>query len=766
VASVKRVRLPIVDEEGRERGTLEISLLLRTKAPAGIPLLVDERGDPDRAPDLEPVQLLEGKGYLYSIEIPGESGVINVDKDEIFWPDTDRGDRGRLWSGLNTGTVHVQIQRDGAAVGTTAFEVRPAKLDYLQSYRWMLRDIAATTAELTMYPFAPAEQRFAIDPERDAETLYQRFAFLHSLLASEDFQASMQQILTRPHVTWEEVEHISTPAERIRASSALARALTGPGPRVPRPGAPRADPLRTLPTKILTTRTETSVDNAPNRFVRFALERWRGIIAEIGAEIVSKSSSLSVKRGIREVAAVLAQLDALLAADLFREVRALTHFPGGNQVLLKRDGYRYILSAYVQFELSARLTWSGLEDVYWAGQRNVAKLYEYWVYMQLCRIVVQLCNGSFDAGQLIEPSKDKLVLHLRAGERCVFTGKVKRLGRALRLELWFNRTFPATTGEDDREGSWTRQMRPDCSLLVTLNPNPEQLPPTWIHFDAKYRSELVIDVFGPPLQKHEEETSEEQPEWKPQDLHKMHTYKDAIRRSIGSYVIYPGADGGSVFREHHELFAGVGAFALRPATGDAEGTQALVAFIDKAITHLASQTTQHERGRYWEKQSYSGRPPDAPVEAASFLTRPPADVMVLLVYTENAAHRAWIARERLYALHADTRRSGAMGVKARKLSADYLIVYSEAPDEQVDLYQMLGTVQLMTAEQLRRLGYPGSRGKPSICLSLAAIPVAERPSWLTGDAVRRAHLPAAPEDLAKDPVTVSWSDLALGSQSA
>ena len=762
MASVPLVKLGIMGEDGHARGTLEIRLLPGASVGAGIAPLVDAREDPDRDPDLEPVQLLEGREYLFAVEVPGGSGSIITDKPELFARDTERGDRGRLRTGLYTGTVRLRITQGGAPVGTVAFDVRSSKLDYLLSYRWMLRDIAATAAELVMDRFTPSEQSFAVDDTRDANTLYQRFAFLRSLIEGEAFQASMHQILTRPYVAWEEVDHVAAPAGGIRGSSALARSLAGPGPRVPWPGAARSRAMRTLPGAIATTRSEISVDNAPNRFVRFALERWREIVAEIGAALDSARSSSSVERGLREVAALVAQLDALLASELFREVNELTHFPAGNQVLQNRDGYRYILSAHAQVDLSSRLSWPGMEDIYAAGQRNVARLYEYWVYLQLGQIVARLCNRSFDIGHMIEPSEDGLVLRLRTGERRVLSGTVERLGRTIRLELWFNRSFgPSGSRESARDGSWTRRMRPDCSLMASLTPEAGQLEPIWVHFDAKYRIDTILDVFGPePEVKKDEETGGERTDWLREDLLKMHAYKDAIRRSVGAYVVYPGASGGDPFREYHELLPGLGAFALRPtATGDADGTQAVVKFIDDVLSHVALQLTQHERARFWLEQAYSGRPSDTSVSAVSFLERPPADVLVLLGFARSSEHRAWIASERLYNMRADPDRLGAVGVDARELSAQLLIVYGAAPHEQVDLYRIVGIPRVMTAEQLVLRGYPTPRGAHYFCLPVEAIQGSSKPSWLDGEVARRAHRRAVSAAVPGVPATVSWLDL-------
>ena len=52
--------------------------------------------------------------------------------------------------------------------------------------------------------------------------------------------------------------------------------------------------------------------------------------------------------------------------------------------------------------------------------------------------------------------------------------------------------------------------------------------------------------------------------YKNADLLKMHTYNDAIRRTIGSYVLYPGEsnlsdENESIFSLYDEILPGVGA---------------------------------------------------------------------------------------------------------------------------------------------------------------------------------------------------------------
>src|SRR5690606_2364996 len=158
---------------------------------------------------------------------------------------------------------------------------------------------------------------------------------------------------------------------------------------------------------------------------------------------------------------------------------------------------------------------------------------------------------------------------------------------------------------------------------------------TWIHFDAKYRVDTVAQLFGvvegiePGAVNEADESdvfgdAEDTRTGRPlrADLLKMHAYKDAIRRSSGAYIIYPGIEEERNL-EYHEILPGLGAFPLRPTKeGVADGTSILTSFIEDVVMHVASQVTQHERQRYWVAEAHRGEPPAQPAWAADFLTRP------------------------------------------------------------------------------------------------------------------------------------------------
>lgn len=766
LATKSEAELPITDADGNSQGTLLVALLPSRNPHHSAPApLIDLRNDPDRDTSLEPVQLLEGEEYLYEISTDQPHiGEIVTDKREIFNPDTPKGNRGRLRPGLHTGGLPVKILVGHQEVGRVTFEVRSRKLDYLSHYRWMLQNIAEDFSEVIMERFAPTEQRFAIDQTQDAKTLYQRFAFLKSLISGQVFEAAVRQILARPHRRWIKEEEFRRPGQSIKADSTIARQLSKPGPRVTWQEGQLPPGIASLPAQLIIGRPEEILDTPENRFVKYALSLWYSVISEIGSALEDESPSLPVRRGLREIREIKHLIDEFLSQELFCEVGRLTHFPASSQVLQKKEGYRDLFRNYIQFEAAALLTWQGGEEVYGAGQRDVATLYEFWVFLQLAKIASSLCEEPFNWEELLEIGQDGLNIKLRRGTTKVLSGSVSRLARHLRIELWFNQTF----GPGSKPPmSWTRPMRPDCSLLI--RPDEEGVSSferVWLHFDAKYRVETLESLFGGRGVTLEEETKvleEEKVEEargrsKRRDLLKMHAYRDAIRRTAGAYVIYPGSKEEEL-REYHEILPGLGAFVLFPTeTGDALGTACLTKFIEDVLTHLASQITQHERSRYWSKEIFSERyQVEEHVQAVSFLARPAADTLVLLGYVKSRRHLRWIHDSNRYNLRADRRR-GSVGLKSEKLAAEFVLLYGPQMTE-IELWRVCDEPEIMTREKMLRMAYPDPGSDLYLCLPIEGIEQSGEVLSISKEQITAVLRRIAPYAIPGTPITTTWFEI-------
>ena len=86
--------------------------------------------------------------------------------------------------------------------GHLRLEVRSIKSSYREDYRVMLEEIAEKSIELLMTHASPTTQTFTQDYSDNAQTLYQKFAFVQSIVGSDEFLTAVQQILMSPTTRW------------------------------------------------------------------------------------------------------------------------------------------------------------------------------------------------------------------------------------------------------------------------------------------------------------------------------------------------------------------------------------------------------------------------------------------------------------------------------------------------------------------------------------------------------------------------------------
>ena len=160
----------------------------------------------------------------------------------------------------------------------------------------------------------------------------------------------------------------------------------------------------------------------------------------------------------------------------------------------------------------------------------------------------------------------------------------------------FNRIFTNKTIYK----SYSLPFRPDYTLLIEIDSNCY-----FVHFDAKYKSEGQVLSFYEKIGsekikrdiKHvvdevEKRDFEEENKrnFKYGDVYKMHTYKDAIVKTEGAYILYPG-DNQKIFEvKENEPIPSVGAFPLTPGKNGKEEDE-LSTFINAILKNLINRHT-------------------------------------------------------------------------------------------------------------------------------------------------------------------------------
>lgn len=740
--------LPLRAAGGAPVGAILISALPRSDPPR------DRTGDPSRPRSEPAVQLQEASSYRYRLDLPAISDV-RLEPAELFDPDDQSGMTGRLHTRQYVGDVLVTlVNADGDELGSALAMVRAAKLEHEREYQRMLREIADLAAEAVLQGFAPATTSTSISATRAPKLLYQQFAILQARLADEELQNAIAEVIHRPQRDWMQETEWRPPGRPLKAGSDVGRALTGPGRRV-RAAFPVAS-LATLPRMIASHRSEETVDTIANRFVKFALVHWRELATRLGDVLASRSDAAYAMRGMTAIDRVVEALDDVLAEPFFREVGRLQELPTSNQVLLKREGYRQIFSTFALIESSLDLQLD-LEDAVRPSQRNIASLYEYWTFLKLVNALGEACQDARAALKLFEKDGDGLSLGLKRGRQSKLHWEISVAGRRLAVSVYFNRTFRATD-DISSDGSWSRAMVPDASVLVrpvqgrTRVENERDLD-VWLHFDAKYKLDWSSSQFERVRPEREEEAALQEEEQERQgssrreDLLKMHAYRDAIRRSAGAYVLFPGHSEPLEFREYLELIPGLGAFPLRP--GDDAGLAGLRRFLGDVLLHAADQATAEERGRFWRSRIFPGHPGSGQ-PAADFLDRPPADTPVLLGHVPDEHGWRWVESTCQYVVSLG-RHDDGLTVHAEELAAP-LVLLSGAG--RIEVFERRGAWTLVEDQDLQVLSYPQPHDAPALLCEL--LPIEEQPCWFGElplvDLLARARSPG-------EPVLTYWSRL-------
>jgi hypothetical protein len=702
----------------------------RTGGTVGHLVLRPLPGRRDRLENVDDRVIVEEQGtYVFSVQgFETSESVDIVPAEELFSFDDSSRKRGRMLPRQHVGRIGVRVRGEGVE-GHAIVSVEPKKLEALTEYRQMLTDIAEVATEAVLQGFAPATIALEHDAAQRPELLYQQFAFLHARLMGPG-ERDLALVLNRPHRAWVDREEQHLPGTPMRGGSRNVRALTRPGPRVQ---SPLGNVIASLPARLTVGRSEETLDTEPNRFVAFALRRWRELALNVHALLAAQGQITGpISRGLDAASEVIAVIDRTLSAPMFRSIGRLVSFPTGNQVLQKRAGYRELLRTFVLTEMGAQLSldWD-LDDAFAASQRNVATLYEYWAFLQLAKSVGRVCGADLSA-LVMEHSTDGMSLGFPRGRRSRLTWILIGRGRNLKADLYFNREFLVSARPDS---SWTRAMRPDCSLRLRPDGPGRGIAAddlaVWLHFDAKYRVEFVDEQFAPPdehdgLQAAEAEVVERLARSKREDLLKMHAYRDAIRRSAGAYVLYPGNEERTPFTEHYEVLPGLGAFPLRPGSTGPVGTAALDRFLAEVIDHVADRATQHERSRFWRTVIHRGVPVHSVKDRRlPALAVPPSDAPVMCGYLKGRTHRRWVDHNGLYNVRAGDRR-GSVAADADVLRALDIVLYGQ--DLRPSLWARVGAWFVQSQDEMSILGYPNPRGKVYLCCPVERR--ADEPEWL------------------------------------
>ena len=639
-------------------------------------------------------QLMEGCTYTYEFVCESGSHRCQFEREneivQFHRNTTSHACEGTLTTGIYVGhlTLNVVDVDINEQVGHVSIEIRSIKSDYHHDYRLMLDEIAEYYTDLVLQQGSPVTQQLEIDPNCSSQTLYQRFSFVRSLIDSESFSEAIHKIISNPVRKWTDANIERNIVGVRRLSRNNIRQIASGTDRIHLPAGLRSglpESLTSVPRNIDVEYKRDTTDNQENQFVKFVLRSFVNFCSDI------KGFTNANEQLKAEADQTLEQLYRHLDNQFFRQISLPSHLNMNSPVLQRKEGYREVLQAWLLFDLAARLNWTGGDDVYDAGKKNVATLYEYWLFFKLLELVSEFFHIEPQAkSELVQMDNDGINLSLKQGKMRMVSGRQETFSRILNVAFYYNRSFNRVAKEKDSihsAGSWTMTMRPDYTLSLwpgeITEPEAErQELVTHIHFDAKYRLDRVLledKDAGPDIDKElaEEKQEQEMKIYKRGDLLKMHAYKDAIRRTSGAYVLYPGTENKEL-RGFHEIVPGLGAFSIRPGHWQ-EDSVYLKQFLVEVKAHLLDRTSEREKLSYYEYDIHKeGNPsmmmeslPEAEGENRDFL---PDETSVIIAPYRDQRHLDWILNNHFYNMRAGDA-NGSVQLNNDVINARYVLLH-------------------------------------------------------------------------------------------
>jgi len=654
-------------------------------------------------------QLIEGCFYDYEFS----DNNFFFEKDKIIQPHARNKNIGTISPNIYVGTLSLPVYNLLGERDIVQLEVQSIKSGYRDDYRDMLELITEKCTDLLFQANSPVSHHFETDYTKDNETLYQKFSFIKSILTTDEFSESIHRIVSAPVTQWQESNELKDIRKVRRFKNTNIKELISGNNRTPLPNDHflQSYGLISVPGKITTIKKTDTVDTPENRFIKHALEVFLKFCSDISLK--SKLGSNLDKESI----VLIRKLETHLSHAVFKKISRPSTLKINSPILQRKEGYREVLRIWLMFDLAAKLIWKGGEDVYSGGKKDIAVLYEYWLFFKLLDLFQSIFEiEAKDISDLIKLTDGDLNLQIKQGKHTALEGVFDQGTRKLNICFNYNRSF---NGKRDYplSGSWTTTLRPDYTLSfwpqgINEKEAEEQELIVHIHFDAKYKIANLQDILKQNEDLDEEKEQNRKGIYKNVDLLKMHAYKDAIRRTGGAYVLYPG-DKSLKLHGFHEIIPGLGAFPVRPSKTDS-GISELKDFIFKVIDHFINRASQREKLAYRvfdiHKENKANELKESiPENYGENRALIPDDTIVLIGYCKSKEHYKWIKEKKLYNFRMGSG-NGSLILDKDTIDSKYLLLHSKADDSSGEIWKIKGPgPKVYSKEDLIKKGYPSPK---------------------------------------------------------
>lgn len=460
-------------------------------------------------------------------------------------------------------------------------EVRSKKIDYYQQYPQMIGDLSEYASGMIFESRSPLHQEFKID-DASRETLYEDFMFLEYLFRPENLPSTFEYLTHNLYSRLENyTESVPTSVVSNIGANELINIINTPEKLTKNNNTKlkwNQQLKGYIPQEIREIRYQDTIDTPENRFFKNFLELIESLLYTL---LKKQTQPGYIKENLLSFED---ELNYYLSQKWMKDISKMEYAPLNSQVLQKKEGYRDILHYFLMLEFSFKLSWEEITTKFIGYEKRLSELYEYWCYFKILNVLNNISETKINFEDIYEINKDQWSIKIKKGKNSQQKFQLTQQDKKIHITLMYNRKFSTKT----KHRSYSLLFKPDYTLQIQLD-NKQ----FFIHFDAKYRSELeILDIYNKIGEEEAEKEAEKRDEeeeilhkFKNGDIYKMHTYKDAILQTEGAYVLYPG-DNCKVFREKEFLIPSVGAFPLNPGRNEEE---TLTIFIKKIIQKIIGE---------------------------------------------------------------------------------------------------------------------------------------------------------------------------------
>lgn len=200
----------------------------------------------------------------------------------------------------------------------------------------------------------------------------------------------------------------------------------------------------------------------------------------------------------------------------------MTYIPYESTILQGKYGYSNLFRMYQTLNVGVAFSQNDVPDLFEGHNKKVSQVYEYWCFIKLYYCLFGLSDN--------KPSLEPVIgdrgkqISIRSGKPITFNVSLNGFG--FNIQLYYNKSFDQNSLLFK---SYSLRLRPDFTLVIDFD-NRRYI----INFDAKYKVAIKK-----PEDAELDDSKISNGCWE-YDIYKMHTYRDALIKSLGSYVLYPG----------------------------------------------------------------------------------------------------------------------------------------------------------------------------------------------------------------------------------